>query len=115
MFCVRGSVDILVVKAKARVLRDLLVAKREVNVGSSFSTFYFFLTFSSLFSFSLSTMRCVGGEREKLLNLSIVRLFTFNVLRRFPPIGQTLLLFFVFTNFVTMRFLRFLLLRLRVH
>lgn len=114
MFCVRGSVDILVVKAKARVLRDLLVAKREVNVGSSFSTFYFFLTFSSLFSFSLSTMRCVGGG-EKLLNLSIVRLFTFNVLRRFPPIAQTLLLFFVFTNFVTMRFLRFLLLRLRVH
>lgn len=42
VLCVCGSVDILVVKAKARVLRDLLVAKEgEVNrVRSSFSTFF---------------------------------------------------------------------------
>lgn len=90
VLCVCGSVDILVVKAKARVLRDLLVAKEgEVNrVRSSFSTFFF-----SAFSFHF--LRGVAWVVEKEMEEIYVgvRLFTFNALRTFLAL---LLSFFLF-------------------
>lgn len=107
-FCVCGSVDILVVKAKARVLRDLLVAKEgEVNrVRSSFSTFFLH------FQFSLSARRRVGGGERDGRDLCRC---TFVYIQRFTQIsGITFVFLFVLTNFVNLRFLRFLLLRLRV-
>lgn len=93
VFCVCGSVDILVVKAKARVLRDLLMAKGGDNrVRSSFSTFFLH------FQFSLSTGRRVGGGERDGRNLCIVRLFTFNVLRTFLTL---LLSFFLFLQILS--------------
>lgn len=106
MFCVRDSVDILLVKAKARVLRDLLVAAVEVNVGSSFSTLFLTLFFSCLLFFTFYD--ALRGWRKRWLHLCIVRLFTFNVLRTLPPIPQTLLLsifcFYQFCQFALFTF-----------
>lgn len=74
----------------------------------------FFLTFSSLFFFTFYDVLRGWIKWNGFIYVSYVCLHsTFHADCRLSR--KPYLFFFVFTNFVTMRFLRFLLLRLRVH